>query len=147
MSATGIVWATFLVSLVGGLVPLINVEVYLVSISAFAPQAGLLPVVVAASVGQVAAKLLLYGAGLGALRLRSFRNRAGLAAMVERLRAARVGAQAMLFASALLGVPPFYLVSVAAGVLRLSVPALVVLGLAGRLLRFAAIFLLPRLLA
>jgi len=36
--------------------------------------------------------------------------------------------------------------SVAAGALRLGLPTFVALGLTGRVLRFAAIFLVPRLL-
>ena len=51
-----------------------------------------------------------------------------------------------MFASALFGLPPFYVMSVAAGALRLGLPAFVALGLTGRMLRFTAIFLAPRLL-
>lgn len=123
---------------------MINVELYLVSVSALAPQAALLPVVAAASVGQVAAKVLLYGVGRGALRLPTFRDGGRVTAAVERLRNARGGAYSVVFAGALLGLPPFYAVSVAAGVLRIRLSAFVVLGLLGRLLRFAAIFMLPR---
>jgi membrane protein YqaA with SNARE-associated domain len=45
------------------------------------------------------------------------------------------------------GVPPLYAVAVAAGTLRLGLPTFVALGFLGRLLRFAAILLLPRLAA
>ena len=50
-------------------------------------------------------------------------------------------------ASAVTGLPPFYAISVAAGVLRLRFVLFFALGLAGRTLRFAAVFVVPRLFA
>jgi membrane protein YqaA with SNARE-associated domain len=140
-----LVVATFAVSLVGGFVPLVNVEVYLVGVAAAVPHAGLVPIVLAASLGQVCAKCALYGAGSGAWRSACGRSRA-LAEGVARLRAGRSGGRALVFSSALFGLPPFYVVSLAAGALRLGLPMFVALGFSGRVLRFSAILLAPRLL-
>jgi membrane protein YqaA with SNARE-associated domain len=137
--------ATFGVSLVGGFVPLVNVELYLVGVATAVPHAGLVPIVLAASLGQVAAKCVLYGAGTRVLRVSPGRSRA-LVAGVARLRAAHSGGRALVFSSALFGLPPFYVMSLAAGALRLGLPVFVALGLTGRVLRFAAVFLVPRLL-
>jgi membrane protein YqaA with SNARE-associated domain len=52
----------------------------------------------------------------------------------------------VVFSSALTGVPPFYVVSVAASSLRLSLARFLLVGGSGRLLRFAAIVALPGLL-
>jgi len=54
---------------------------------------------------------------------------------------------AVVFASALTGVPPFYAVSVAAGVVRFHFPRFLALALVGRVLRFTAVFLIPRLVS
>jgi len=136
---------TFMVALIGGFVPLVNVELYLVGVAAAVPDAAWAPVVLAAALGQVAAKCVLYGLGAGALRVP--RGRAGaVAACVARLRAAGPAARAIVFSSALLGLPPYYVTSLAAGALRLELPGFVALGLTGRVLRFAAVFLAPRLL-
>jgi hypothetical protein len=62
----GLVLLTLVVAFGGGLVPFINVEVWVVGVSAVCPGATLVPVVLAASLGQVAAKILLYRAGGGA---------------------------------------------------------------------------------
>jgi len=142
----GLALATFSFALAGGLVPFLNVEAYLLVVAVAVPRAEVLPLVVAAAAGQVAAKALLYGAGLGALRP-SIARRPRLEGAVARLAGAGTGARGIVFASALLGVPPFYAVSVAAGVVRLGLPGFLAIGLLGRLLRFTAILLAPRLIA
>ena len=59
---------------------------------------------------------------------------------------ARGRATVILFSSALTGIPPFYAISLAAGFTRFPPGRFIALGMAGRLLRFTAVFLLPRLL-
>jgi membrane protein YqaA with SNARE-associated domain len=93
------------------------------------------------------AKALLYLAGSGALRSRFLAGGGErLAGLEQRLAGMRTGASAVLFSSALTGIPPFYLVSVAAGSLRVSVARFLLVGGSGRLLRFAAVVALPGLL-
>jgi membrane protein YqaA with SNARE-associated domain len=63
---------------------------------------------------------------------------------------ARLGTRrppALVFTSALTGLPPFYAVSVAAGMLGFRPGPFLAAGLAGRLLRFGAVFALPGLVA
>lgn len=139
-----IVAATFVVSLVSGFVPLVNVELYLLGLAAAQPDGAWAPVVLAAALGQVAAKCVLYALGFGARRSSNERARA-VAAAAARLRAAGPASLAVVFSSALVGLPPFYVTSLAAGVMRLGLPAFVAFGLAGRLLRFAAVLLATRL--
>lgn len=57
------------------------------------------------------------------------------------------GAPPLVFTSALTGLPPFYVVSVAAGTLGFRPGPFLLAGFAGRLLRFGAVFALPGLLA
>jgi membrane protein YqaA with SNARE-associated domain len=144
MDTAWVVLATLLMSFAGGLVPLINVEVWLIGVSTVCPRAALLPVVLAASLGQVAAKVMLYQMGAGAAGYGFRKGGARLERTVQRLRGGASRGEGLVFASALTGVPPFYLVSLAAGVVRLRLFRFLVLALVGRILRFAFVFLLPR---
>jgi membrane protein YqaA with SNARE-associated domain len=133
---------------VSGLVPAVNTEAYLLTLAALAPSGALAPAVVFLTVGHMLAKALLYLAGSGALRSRFLAARqARLDGVKRRLGPMRSGTWAVLFSSALTGIPPFYVVSVAAGSLRVSLPRFLIVGGSGRLLRFAAVVALPGLLA
>jgi len=74
------------------------------------------------------------------------RRGARVGELKDRLERARTGAAAVVFASAATGLPPFYVVSVAAGSLRWSLARFLLVGGTGRLLRFAAVVAVPRLL-
>ena len=139
---SGVVLATFGVGVVGGLVPFVNVEAWVIGVSAACPGASAVPVAVAAALGQVTAKAVLYRAGEAALRARD--RGARLEGALRRLAAGPGRSRALVFASALTGVPPFALVSVAAGAVRFPFASFVTLALVGRLLRFAAVFALAR---
>jgi membrane protein YqaA with SNARE-associated domain len=133
--------------LASGLLPVLNTEAYLLALVALAPRDALPAAVLSVTAGQMAAKGLLYGVGSGATSSRIFRAReARVAALTQRLSTLRVSTAAVVFASAVTGVPPFYLVSVAAGSLRYSLARFLLVGGSGRLLRFAAVVALPRLL-
>jgi membrane protein YqaA with SNARE-associated domain len=142
----GICLTTALVAFVSGLVPFVSAEAYLVSVSALAPGAALGGVVAAATFGQMAAKVLLYLTGRGLLHV-PLRRPEACSGRVARLLASGEGkAAALVFASAVSGIPPFYVVTLAAGALGFPLRRFVVLGVLGRLLRFAGVFLAPRLL-
>jgi membrane protein YqaA with SNARE-associated domain len=145
--ALGLFGGSLVVGFVSGLVPLLNTEAYLLALAAFATPEALLPAVVLTTLGQMIAKSLLYLAGSGALSPRLIGRHAGrLAELKDRLERTRTGAAAVVFASAATGLPPFYLVSVAAGSVRFSLARFLLVGGSGRLLRFAAVVAVPRLL-
>ena len=141
----GIFVATFLYSLAGGIIPFLNVEAYLLAVSALSPRATLVPVTIAATAGQMAAKSLLYLAGRGLLRVPIRKSQELIERTSARLANYRYGANALVALSAFTGLPPFYAVSVAAGALRLSFVAFFVIGTVGRLVRFAVVFWIPRM--
>ena len=138
--------ATFGFALLSGLIPFLNVEAYLLSVSALLPDAPLLPVVVAASAGQMTAKSLLYLVARGALRPPAERCEDGMQRLAASLARGTGRATALVFVSAVVGLPPFYAVSLAAGLLRFRLDCFLAAGSSGRLLRFAAVFVLPRLM-
>ncbi len=145
--AFGLLGASFVVGVVSGLLPVVNTEAFLLAVAVLAPPASLPGTVVLTTAGQMAAKALLYLSGSGAVRLPVLeRPRARLVEVRERLERRRTSTAAVVFASASTGFPPFYLVSVAAGAMRWPLAAFLLVGGSGRLLRFAAIASLPRLL-
>jgi membrane protein YqaA with SNARE-associated domain len=143
----GIWLATFTFSAAGGIVPLLSVEAYVLVVSTASPQADMLPVALAAALGQMVAKSLVYFTGTGALRLPFVARHARFGSIRARLAQTEPRALALVLASALSSVPPFYAVSLAAGALRLRYGGFLAAGGLGTFVRFAALFALPRLLA
>jgi membrane protein YqaA with SNARE-associated domain len=140
------VWiATLGAAFLSGFVPIVNIEVYLVGAAALLPGCPPLVVVAAAALGQMAAKTVLFLGGRGLVGLPAGHGARALAA-ASRLAARGRSTPALVFTSALTGLPPFYVVSVAAGMLGFRTGHFLLAGLAGRLLRFSAVFALPGVL-
>ncbi|HUS63919.1 MAG TPA: MipA/OmpV family protein [Kofleriaceae bacterium] len=137
--------ATFIYCAISGLIPIVNAEIYLLTVSASAAHAPLVLVAVAAAAGQTAAKTAIFVLGCGAARLLGRRRRDQLARWRDRAERWRRRPALVLFAAATLGVPPLFAVSVLAGALAYPVRRFVALCFAGRLIRFAAFLALPQL--
>ena len=137
--------ATFAYSFVAGVFPLLNVEAYLLAFSAYLSLEAMIPVVIAATAGQMVAKSLLYFSGLGLLKLPHRSTRERIERVSERLRTYRRGTWTLVLISAFFGLPPLYVVSIAAGTLRLHFGLFLAISTAGRLLRLSAVEILPQL--
>ena len=137
--------ATFIYSFVAGVFPLLNVEAYLLAFSSYLSLEAMIPVVIAATAGQMLAKSLLYFSGLGLLRFPHRAARERIAAIAERLRTYRRGTWTLVLVSAFFGLPPLYVVSIAAGTLRLHFGLFLAISTAGRLLRLSVVALPPQL--
>lgn len=136
---------TFAVCIAGSIVPLINTEIYLVSAVALSPPAYVVPLVIAASVGQMVGKVVMYYAGRGVLKLPSERVRTRMVAMQARIQARPRAGAAVLLTSATVGLPPLYVVAIACGAARMNLVSFIVLGTVGRLIHFAAVAAIPQL--
>lgn len=144
------VLGTFAVCVLSAIVPFVNAELYLVAASAYASPTVAWMLVIAAALGQMVGKSLMYYAGVGALALPGERLRR----MVAQVRARYEGAGAtgttlgtgVILMSAGVGLPPFYVVSIACGLLRIPFAQFFILGFMGRLARFGVIVLAPQLL-
>lgn len=137
----GIYGGTFLVSFIAGLVPLVNTEVALVGVIRLAvDRSSQLPaLVIAASTGQMLAKIGLYYTGQGLLELPRGRQRARIERVREKLAQWETKPYLVYTVSSVVGLPPFYLTVLAAGAMKIRFRAFLVIGLAGRLTRFAVI--------
>jgi membrane protein YqaA with SNARE-associated domain len=132
---------TLAVCAISGVVPLIHTELYLIGLAAVVDARHLPGLALAAAVGQMAGKVLVYYAGRGVLKLPFKKERMG--EWEEKLRAHRGGVDGVLFLSAFLGLPPIYAVSISAGALHWSLRRFLVVGTIGRTLRFIVVMAIP----
>jgi membrane protein YqaA with SNARE-associated domain len=141
LAMLGIYGGTFVVSIIAGLVPLVNTELFLAALVRFGVErSSQLPgIVVAAATGQMVAKIGLYYAGMGLLELPRGRYKAKIEVVRQKLERWKTQPYLIYAVSSVLGVPPLYLTVLAAGALKIRLPAFLVIGLAGRLVRFAVV--------
>lgn len=122
--------------------PFLALEAYLAVAAVDETYPSVLLAMVAAT-GQVAGKLLWYWAGAGTTRLPWLRRKleapkveAAMTRWRDRTDGRPVYAGVVLLASAFAGLPPFMVMSVVAGALRIRMWLFVSTGLVGRFLRF-----------
>jgi membrane protein YqaA with SNARE-associated domain len=146
--ALGIYLASFLIAVASGVIPIVNAEIYLVGVVLAVggiPEALVLAVVV--SLGQMVAKAVIYQTAKGATTLGT--KSGGFAKKLERARERvekwKSKPLGVTFVSASLGLPPFYIVSLVAGILEVRFRAFMLVGFAGRTLRFGTIAILAAL--
>lgn len=137
MSGT-LIGGAFLSSVISGLVPLVNGEVVVAGAALAATPDARLPLLGACAAGQMLAKTCLYGLARWSPERLPHRARQTLARARE-LRLSRRSAAAVVLTSACIGLPPFYLVSLAAGALRIPPAVFVIAGTVGIVARYAAI--------
>jgi membrane protein YqaA with SNARE-associated domain len=144
----GLISVSFVVCFVSGFLPLVNAEAYLLSVSALSPARVAVPLTVAGALGQMLAKALLYLSGRGIVRVPLGRHgdrvKQKMAQARAQLEKHSRHTGSLLFASAFLGLPPFYFVSIIAGTLRLPFGLFFGAGLVGRVLRFGIFVFLPQ---
>jgi membrane protein YqaA with SNARE-associated domain len=134
------------VAFVSGFVPFVNIEAYLVAAVVFGGASSSASLAAASAIGQMAAKSLLYFSGRGILRLPFHRHVKRMDEIRDRLTRHAGHSGALLFVSALAGFPPFYVVSILAGALRLPFALFLSTGLLGRFVRFGLFVVFPRLM-
>jgi len=135
---------TFAVCVVGAVVPVVNTEIYLISVSALSPTDFVGPLVVAATAGQMLGKVGMYLAGRGIMKLKNEKVRGRVVALRDKLGERPWLAKATLFSSATLGLPPLYVMSIACGAIGMGLASFVVIGSVGRLIHFAVVAMLPQ---
>ena len=136
---------TFVVGVLSGLVPVVNIEVYLVAVGSLS-GASPVPVVLLTTLGQMLGKCVLYLSGKGFIRLSIWPSWKSLEKTREALDRNKGRTEGVVFISALTGIPPFYALSVLAGVMRIPIVRFLVPGTLGRGLRFTAVMLASRFL-
>ena len=143
LSLAGIYVGTFLFCAMSGIVPLMNSELFMLYLGSIASHAQFPALIVLAALGQMSAKVVLYYAGRGVLKLPLGRGQAKIEALRVRLSKSGHAVGGVTFISALTGLPSFYAISVIAGTLGWRLSRFLAWGTAGRILRFSVLLLLP----
>ncbi|MFD0773755.1 VTT domain-containing protein [Streptomonospora algeriensis] len=140
----------FLFGVASAVVPVLNVELYLVGMGALSGGV-LLAIAVAAAIGQTLGKIPYFYIGRGALNVPWLKRRAQTpprwAERAERWRAKAEGRPlwtlGLVAVSSFASVPPFMVVSVLAGTLRMSVWSFSAVTFATRTARFVLVIYAP----
>lgn len=141
LAMLGIYGGSFVVAIIAGLVPVVNTEVFLVGLVRLAvDRPEQLPIIVIASAtGQMVAKIGLYFAGQSLLELPRGRYRTKVELVRRKIEQWKTKPYLIYAVSSVVGLPPFYLTVLAAGAMRIRFTAFLLIGLAGRLIRFAVV--------
>lgn len=141
----GDVLALLGIAFASALVPVINIEAYL-GVRAAVGDVNVWLLAFIAAVGQMSGKVIWYYIGASSLqwgwikrKVEQPKQQARLATWRARTEQRPVLAGALVFVSAFVGLPPFAILSVLAGQLKMHLAEFVVLGVAGRWLRFASV--------
>lgn len=129
--------------LAGGVFPWINAELAVIAAAVVLPEAYFPLLVGSCAAGQMAAKCGVYGLARWAPHRLPGRGRK-LLARAERYRDRRRILGLAVFSGALVAVPPFYVMTLVCGVLRLPFVVFLVAGLAGTAARYGILTCIAR---
>ena len=129
----------FVMSVVSGLIPLVNAEILVAGAAVAVPRGYVIPVIAVCSLGQMLAKVGLYAGARWLPERLPAKARTRLDRAAEKTKRLQEAGFTLVLVSAILGIPPFYLITLAAGALRMNLTWFIVVGLVGRVVRFAVI--------
>lgn len=132
----GILVGAALTCSLGGIVPWVSSEVVVLAAAALLPLPALPLLIAACAAGQMSSKSVVYGVTRWAPHLLPQRARTALS-RAEQYRDRRLLLTGTAFVGAAVSVPPFYLVTLACGLLRVPFPAFLLAGLCGVLARYS----------
>jgi membrane protein YqaA with SNARE-associated domain len=101
--------------------------------------------VLLASAGQMAGKCFLYWAGRGSCRFQSAGIGRVVGSWTKRFEGSPSRLLALVFLSSAVGIPPFYVITILAGALRIKFGPFIGIGAFGRLVRFSLLVAIPQL--
>jgi membrane protein YqaA with SNARE-associated domain len=136
----------FGLTVVSAMFPWVSAEVIVLSIPAVAPsRTALIFLLLTVTAGQMTGKSILYWAGRNGNKVLGGRAGRALSKWRVRLEARPSKAVALVLVSSVVSLPPFYLMTLLAGALRMNFLTFLLAGTAGRLVRFGALVTLPQL--
>ena len=145
MSTLEILTTTLLGGVLSAFVPLVNAELIILSAATMGPRHLAAPCILLVTLGQMVGKSVIFMAGRGAISIPWLVSAEKLRKASRRIDEGGRTGDLVLFASASAGLPPFYLTSVACGMLRMSFLRFAAVGFTGRLIRFSALAVFPQL--
>lgn len=137
---------TLVLGFVSALVPVINIEAYLAVRAAVTQIDAIWALALVAALGQMVGKFLWYQLGASSLgwgwvrrKIEKPKVAASLELWRSRTHQRPILTGSLVLVSAIVGLPPFAILAVVAGQLRMSVTLFLCLGLLGRWLRFVGL--------
>jgi membrane protein YqaA with SNARE-associated domain len=124
---------------ISGVLPIVNAELLVAAAAIAAPGIGVPIVAAVSATGQMISKTLLFSLARWAPSRLPARARSILERSSQSVASRGGAAGSLVFTSAAVGLPPFYVVSLAAGALGMRLRTFVLPGGAGRLVRFGAL--------
>ena len=146
ITKVGLYLATFIICLVSGILPLVQAEAYLISISAISSKSVALPIILISTFAQMLAKTIMYLAGRGFLNLPIGKYEKKIDKVREKFTKWENKTDLFIFISAFTGFPPFFTVSILSGILKLNLKRFFIFGFFGRFVRFSIVVLFPQLI-
>src|SRR5262245_48662594 len=124
----------FGLTIASAIIPWVNAEAIVLSLPAFAGSpARLVVLVLVASVGQMTGKCAIYWAGRATGRVASERVDRAISRWRDRLGKYPSKAALLVLESSIVGMPPFYLITLVAGAVRMNFALYLAAGAVGRL--------------
>jgi membrane protein YqaA with SNARE-associated domain len=145
-TALGIIAATVGYCVASAMIPLLNTELYLVGVAAVTADSLRVPLVIAATLGTLVGKGTMYVAADRLMTRASPTAQGRVERVMAWLRGHRAATWPVVALSAVTGLPPFYAVTVACGLLRIGLLPFIVVSGVGRAIRFGALIFAPSLL-
>jgi len=150
--------ATFLYCAASAVIPVLPAELWMAGLVAKGVSSQTLPAyVVAAAVGQMLGKALIFLAARGTLRSQWLQQKANrgrsstyggrFVPLLARAESSHRGQAVLCGVSAFVGLPPFLIVSVLLGSLKMPLSAFLIVGTLGRAGRFGLIVAVPSVAA
>lgn len=124
---------------VSALIPVVNAELYIAAAAAVVPRVQQPVMIAIFTAGTMVGKTALYIASERVMRSRSPKTKEAVNAWAGRLHAKQGIVWPIVFASAVVGFPPMYPVTLAAGVLHIGAVGFFIVGYVGRFVRFSVI--------
>jgi membrane protein YqaA with SNARE-associated domain len=135
-------------SLLGSLIPIFNVEVYLVALATQIPKAAVIPLAIAAGAGQTAGKIAWYHLSARSMDLPFVQRRMErpkFKAQFERwervINGHALAGAGITFASGLIGFPPLLVIGAVGGAIRMNQAVFISMIFLGRTLQSWAILI------
>ena len=126
----------FIATVVTGVIPVMSAELLVVAAAVAVPGIGWVLVTVTATLGQMTGKTGLFALARWAPEKLPARARGPLRRASEKLATRQGSIGALVLASAVIGLPPLYGMSLACGALRVRWATFIVPGVVGRAMRF-----------
>jgi len=144
ISNYGLYSGTYIICFVSGFVPIINAEIFLIFVSSVVTKSLFIPVLLLATIGQMTAKAVFFFSGMGVVKLSLKRYENKINDAMLKMQKWESKADWFIFLSSFTGFPPFYIITIVAGMIRHNFFRFFVSGFVGRLLRFGLLMLFPQ---